>query len=288
MCGCVVIRDNIGRAYVSICHRDAQRWIIRQKHGTSSLAKRMALFHNTHYPTIAIDWHWCETIWRIRHASRAFAMPSTPDGYCRAVAINCFHFIAPKRDGVWAVSHSNQCARHYSEWNWPRCCSIFVHVHAVCITVFNPITFDLVYSETLHRYDSQAKYAFIGDYGGQITMLRLDMGGAAFVTTFKGHTGIFLHFNGELFHLSFRIGNISNFIYSSHNQDIEMGCRSTAIIQRVLRSIGHRVGCWWPSWHSLWTSRTQVNLKWMWKHIFFAPFIETPRICFSAIFFLQQ
>lgn len=39
------------------------------------------------------------------------------------------------------------------------------------------------------RYDSQAKYVFIGDSGGQITMLRLDTGGAAFVTTFKGHSG---------------------------------------------------------------------------------------------------
>lgn len=39
------------------------------------------------------------------------------------------------------------------------------------------------------RYDSQAKYVFIGDAGGQITMLRLDTSGAAFVTTFKGHTG---------------------------------------------------------------------------------------------------
>lgn len=40
-----------------------------------------------------------------------------------------------------------------------------------------------------YRYDSQARYAFIGDSGGQITMLRLDTNGAAFVTTFKGHTG---------------------------------------------------------------------------------------------------
>lgn len=39
------------------------------------------------------------------------------------------------------------------------------------------------------RYDSQAQYVFIGDSGGQITMLRLDTNGAAFVTTFKGHTG---------------------------------------------------------------------------------------------------
>lgn len=39
------------------------------------------------------------------------------------------------------------------------------------------------------QYDSQAQYVFIGDSGGQITMLRLDTNGAAFVTTFKGHSG---------------------------------------------------------------------------------------------------
>ncbi|XP_055683714.1 WD repeat and FYVE domain-containing protein 2 [Lutzomyia longipalpis] len=42
---------------------------------------------------------------------------------------------------------------------------------------------------TALQYDSGAKYAFIGDYAGQITMLRLDTGGANLVTTFKGHTG---------------------------------------------------------------------------------------------------
>lgn len=39
------------------------------------------------------------------------------------------------------------------------------------------------------RFDNLAKYAFIGDYSGQITMLRIDLNGASFVTTFKGHTG---------------------------------------------------------------------------------------------------
>lgn len=43
---------------------------------------------------------------------------------------------------------------------------------------------------TAIRYDSQARYAFIGDANGQITMLRLDQSGAAIVTTFKGHTGM--------------------------------------------------------------------------------------------------
>ncbi|CAD7086166.1 unnamed protein product [Hermetia illucens] len=42
---------------------------------------------------------------------------------------------------------------------------------------------------TCLQFDVLAKYAFIGDYSGQITMLRLDAQGATFVTTFKGHTG---------------------------------------------------------------------------------------------------
>lgn len=42
---------------------------------------------------------------------------------------------------------------------------------------------------TALQYDALAKYAFIGDYGGQITMLRLEQSGCTFVTTFKGHTG---------------------------------------------------------------------------------------------------
>ncbi|XP_055848763.1 WD repeat and FYVE domain-containing protein 2 [Episyrphus balteatus] len=42
---------------------------------------------------------------------------------------------------------------------------------------------------TALQFDAMARYAFIGDYAGQITMLRLDIQGAALITTFKGHTG---------------------------------------------------------------------------------------------------
>lgn len=45
---------------------------------------------------------------------------------------------------------------------------------------------------TSTRFDAQAKYAFIGDHAGQITMLGLDVQGAKLITTFKGHTGITL------------------------------------------------------------------------------------------------
>ncbi|XP_066253897.1 WD repeat and FYVE domain-containing protein 2 [Euwallacea similis] len=39
------------------------------------------------------------------------------------------------------------------------------------------------------QFDSQSKHAFIGDYSGQITMLKLDNNGPTIITTLKGHTG---------------------------------------------------------------------------------------------------
>lgn len=39
------------------------------------------------------------------------------------------------------------------------------------------------------QYDSLSKHAFIGDYSGQIIMLKLDANGCSMVTTLKGHSG---------------------------------------------------------------------------------------------------
>lgn len=39
------------------------------------------------------------------------------------------------------------------------------------------------------RFEAQSKHAFVGDYSGQITMLKLDNTGAQVITTLKGHTG---------------------------------------------------------------------------------------------------
>lgn len=39
------------------------------------------------------------------------------------------------------------------------------------------------------RYDALSKYVFVGDYSGQITMLKLSGTGATLVTTMKGHSG---------------------------------------------------------------------------------------------------
>lgn len=65
---------------------------------------------------------------------------------------------------------------------------VSVRTFVIIISTTILIQLHLFASHVTYRYDSQAKYAFVGDYGGQITMLRLDLGGAAFVTTFKGHT----------------------------------------------------------------------------------------------------
>lgn len=39
------------------------------------------------------------------------------------------------------------------------------------------------------RFDSQTKYAFVGDYSGLITMLKLDNSGVIIISTLKGHSG---------------------------------------------------------------------------------------------------
>lgn len=39
------------------------------------------------------------------------------------------------------------------------------------------------------QFDSPAKYAFVGDYSGQITMLKLDVNGLQVITVLKGHSG---------------------------------------------------------------------------------------------------
>ncbi|KAH8377861.1 hypothetical protein KR093_007506 [Drosophila rubida] len=41
---------------------------------------------------------------------------------------------------------------------------------------------------TALQFDALAKYAFVGDQAGQITMLRCDVSGVQLITTFKGHT----------------------------------------------------------------------------------------------------
>lgn len=55
----------------------------------------------------------------------------------------------------------------------------------------------------MSRFDSQSKLAFIGDFGGQISMLKLDNNGVRLVTTLKGHSGwvydLFLFFTLPLF-----------------------------------------------------------------------------------------
>ncbi|XP_063242187.1 WD repeat and FYVE domain-containing protein 2 [Bacillus rossius redtenbacheri] len=42
---------------------------------------------------------------------------------------------------------------------------------------------------TAVQFDSQSKHAFVGDYSGQIAMLKLENGGVQLITTLKGHSG---------------------------------------------------------------------------------------------------
>lgn len=68
----------------------------------------------------------------------------------------------------------------------------------------------------LFRFDAQAKYAFIGDHAGQITMLGLDVQGAKLITTFKGHTGMSYlteikrkaFINNSSFHRSYQVSEM--------------------------------------------------------------------------------
>lgn len=110
----------------------------------------------------------------------------------------------------------------------------------------------------LNRYDSQAKYAFIGDSGGQITMLRLDTNGAAFVTTFKGHTG-------SIRSLSWVAGpqvtKYTHIFFKSKTNSISVVWIKAAIFG-VMWSFSYCLGCRRPSRHRLRATRTQVsNLK---------------------------
>ena len=41
----------------------------------------------------------------------------------------------------------------------------------------------------LHRYDFDTQYAFVGDYSGQITLLKLEQSTCSVITTLKGHEG---------------------------------------------------------------------------------------------------
>lgn len=42
---------------------------------------------------------------------------------------------------------------------------------------------------TALQFDAQSKHAFVGDYSGQIAVLKLDTNGVTFITMLKGHTG---------------------------------------------------------------------------------------------------
>lgn len=48
----------------------------------------------------------------------------------------------------------------------------------------------LLFLNSVTRFDVPSKLAFIGDYTGQITLLKLTASGCELVTTLKGHSGL--------------------------------------------------------------------------------------------------
>lgn len=43
--------------------------------------------------------------------------------------------------------------------------------------------------DSLLRYDHETQHAFVGDYSGQITLLKLEKQTYSTITTLKGHEG---------------------------------------------------------------------------------------------------
>lgn len=139
----------------------------------------------------------------------ALALHQKAVGFSHAAEINYSPFTVPTQRAVSVAIHSNRCAQHFSilfPWQSKQITRhfsfVFPPISIKCISLVllfffsltsNPIKFHFSLHHVplfvSYRYDSQAQYVFIGDSGGQITMLRLDTGGAQFVTTFKGHTG---------------------------------------------------------------------------------------------------
>ena len=61
------------------------------------------------------------------------------------------------------------------------------HIKVAISTSFDiPVT-----SLTLQRYDAESKHVFVGDYAGQISVIKLEADSLAVVTVLKGHTGKF-------------------------------------------------------------------------------------------------
>ncbi|XP_037897536.1 WD repeat and FYVE domain-containing protein 2-like [Glossina fuscipes] len=73
--------------------------------------------------------------------------------------------------------------------NWILSCSKDKTVGYHCAETARRIgVYNFETSCTALQFDSLAKYAFVGDHAGQITMLKCDLQGVQLITTFKGHT----------------------------------------------------------------------------------------------------
>lgn len=63
--------------------------------------------------------------------------------------------------------------------------TMYLLVKSVCLRkkwIFQTLTFDV-------RFDEQSKYVFVGDYSGEISVLRISNTEFSLITTLKGHSG---------------------------------------------------------------------------------------------------
>ena len=58
-----------------------------------------------------------------------------------------------------------------------------------------------IFLDSVSRYDNDTQHAFVGDYSGQITLLKLERQTYSTITTLKGHEGN-AHTTGGLWHLN--------------------------------------------------------------------------------------
>ncbi|XP_014097106.1 WD repeat and FYVE domain-containing protein 2 [Bactrocera oleae] len=120
------------------------------------------------------------------------------------------------------------------------------------------------------QFDSMAKYAFVGDSAGLITMLRCDVQGVQFINTFKGHTTSIrclkwveehqLLFSGScdqmvfvwdvggkrgtIYELQGHNNKVSSLAYANHTQQLISGGEDSVIVLWEMNAMRKEVPGW--------------------------------------------
>lgn len=80
-----------------------------------------------------------------------------------------------------------------------RVCFIMQLVKRLCCLLSGDLECGVSFLDlAVYRYDFETQHAFVGDYSGQITLLKLEQNACSVITTLKGHEGkiyIFLMLN---------------------------------------------------------------------------------------------